>query len=821
MLLFLVSACTAPEEAPAAGLENAFAEAAEAYDVPVEVLIAVSYEVSRFDDRGGEPNRERGVGVMNLREGSAFPSLAVAAVLSRETEDALRGSATASIAGAAALMRAEADAHAGEHAEASLEAFYPVVAAYSGAPDPEVAEDFAARVYDWIQWGLTAEAPGGELLVVDPTDMPWRDDRVAVMGSGLVDQYAPACSSNYSSASRSAGDARYVVIHTTQGSYSGTVSWFQNCSAEVTAHYTVRSSDGHITQSVDESDVAWHAGNSTYNWASVGIEHEGYVDAPETWYTEEMYRSSAALTADICDRHGIPKDRDHIIGHSEVPSATHTDPGSGWDWDYYICLVNGSSGGSGGMQTCYADDDGDGYGDASQQITSCGGCPSGYTSDGDDCNDGNARIHPGAVELCDALDNDCQGGVDEGYDRDADGYRTCDGDCDDDAPALHPDAAEPVDGVDNDCDWVVDEESSVYDDDGDGWTETAGDCDDGDAFAFPGAPEMPDGGDDDCDGATDEGTTVVDDDGDGWSESAGDCDDGDPEVYPGRAEIADGLDNDCDGRAGEGTAAFDDDGDSFAEQGGDCNDANRLAWPGAPELADGVDNDCNGVVDDGTLLFDDDGDGWTEAAGDCNDDEPGVYPDAEELGDGLDQDCDWLTDNRTARFDDDHDGWTEEDGDCDDAAPGTFPGAPERVDDADNDCNGMVDDRTVAFDDDGDGFAEDDGDCDDLRAAVFPGGTEALDGFDNDCDGLVDDETVVFDDDGDGWTEQGGDCDDGNAHTRPGASERIDGEDSDCDGVAERPEGWLAGSCATAPASGSWALLAALAAALARRRSRS
>ncbi|MES2640269.1 MAG: MopE-related protein [Myxococcota bacterium] len=791
MLVFLLSACTAPEQAPAARLDDAFAAAAETYDVPVEVLIAVSHEVSRFDQRGGEPNRERGVGVMNLREAGAFPSLSVAAALSGASEEALRVSAAASIIGAAALLRAEADAaadaHGGAHAEGSLEAFYPVVAAYSGAPDPVVAEDFAARVYDTIQWGLAAQAPTGETLVIDPTALPWRSDRVVVMGSGLIDQSAPACGSNYSSASRGAGDARYVVIHTTQGSYSGTISWFQNCSSSVTAHYTVRSSDGHITQSVDESDVAWHAGNSTYNWASVGIEHEGYVDAPERWYTEELYRASAALTADICDRHGIPKDRDHIIGHNEVPGATHTDPGSGWDWDYYICLVNGSSGGSdgGGMQTCYADDDGDGYGDSSQQITSCGGCPSGYTDDDGDCDDKDAGVHPGAMELCDALDNDCQGGVDEDYDRDADGYRTCDGDCDDDVPALHPGAAEVVDGVDNDCDWVVDEQSAVYDDDRDGWSEAAGDCDDGDAFAFPGAPEMPDGQDDDCDGETDEGTTAPHHDGD------------------------------------EGTAAFDDDGDSFSEDAGDCNDANRLAWPRAPELADGVDNDCNGVVDDRTVRFDDDGDGWTEADGDCDDAAPGVFPNAQEVADGVDQDCDWRADNGTPRFDDDHDGWAEEDGDCDDAAPGTFPGAPERADDADNDCNGVRDDHTVAMDDDGDGFAEQDGDCDDLRAAVFPGATEARDGFDNDCDGLVDDETVAFDDDGDGWTEEDGDCDDGNAHTRPGAEERMDGLDGNCDGVAERPEGWLAASCAAAPTTGSWAPLAALAAVLAvRRRSR-
>ncbi|PGH46646.1 N-acetylmuramoyl-L-alanine amidase, partial [Streptomyces sp. Ru87] len=54
-----------------------------------------------------------------------------------------------------------------------------------------------------------------------------------------------------------------------------------------------------------------------------------------------MYRSSAALTKHLCDTHGIPKDRQHIVGHSEVPGNDHTDPGANWDWDHYMALVNG------------------------------------------------------------------------------------------------------------------------------------------------------------------------------------------------------------------------------------------------------------------------------------------------------------------------------------------------------------------------------------------------------------------------------------------------------------------------------------------------
>ncbi|WP_235437578.1 N-acetylmuramoyl-L-alanine amidase, partial [Micromonospora sp. RV43] len=108
------------------------------------------------------------------------------------------------------------------------------------------------------------------------------------------------------------------------------------------AHYLLRSSDGAVTQMVRDKDIAWHAGNWTYNTQSIGIEHEGYVDNA-SWYTDAMYRSSAALTRFLCDKYGIPKTRNNIIGHNQVPGATHTDPGPNWNWTYYMQLVTGGT----------------------------------------------------------------------------------------------------------------------------------------------------------------------------------------------------------------------------------------------------------------------------------------------------------------------------------------------------------------------------------------------------------------------------------------------------------------------------------------------
>lgn len=149
----------------------------------------------------------------------------------------------------------------------------------------------------------------------------------------------PAHRNNYSPANRpSSHRINRVVIHVTQGSWSSAVNWFQNPNAGVSAHYTVRSRDGKIAQSVSDTNIAYHAGNWPYNQHSIGIEHEGYVNDP-AWFTEEMFRSSARLTAFLCRRYNIPIRRTRIIGHNEVPGATHTDPGRWWWWSHYMKLI--------------------------------------------------------------------------------------------------------------------------------------------------------------------------------------------------------------------------------------------------------------------------------------------------------------------------------------------------------------------------------------------------------------------------------------------------------------------------------------------------
>lgn len=159
-------------------------------------------------------------------------------------------------------------------------------------------------------------------------------------------------------------DVSAVVIHYTEGSYAGCISWFKNCEASVSAHYVIRSVDGQVTQMVREADKAWHA--RTANGYTIGIEHEAYGDIA-SFFTEAMYQSSADLVRSICSRYAVIDGhrtfyRDtldngtclnygvhdlggedactKIRGHQHYPDQSHTDPGPYWDWNYYYKLIN-------------------------------------------------------------------------------------------------------------------------------------------------------------------------------------------------------------------------------------------------------------------------------------------------------------------------------------------------------------------------------------------------------------------------------------------------------------------------------------------------
>jgi hypothetical protein len=225
-----------------------------------------------------------------------------------------------------------------------------------------------------------------------------------------------------------------------------------------------------------------------------------------------------------------------------------------------------------------------------------------------DCNDGDAQIFPGAKEICNLIDDDCDGNADEGFDYDQDGYLDCsdcpqvaDCDCDDSNAFVRPNTIELCDDqIDNNCDGETD--FAGQDIDQDGYDLCQGDCDDYNPYISPGSPERCNGVDDDCDTTIDEGW---DQDFDGNTQCAGDCNDNLDTVFFGAEELCDGLDNNCDGALGD---LEDADGDGVLSEacgGDDCDDSDPSVLPDGVEICDGVDNNCDGTIDGENLECDD------------------------------------------------------------------------------------------------------------------------------------------------------------------------------------------------------------------------
>jgi N-acetyl-anhydromuramyl-L-alanine amidase AmpD len=216
-----------------------------------------------------------------------------------------------------------------------------------GAPAAHAAELGYEDSYDdgfdralWVQQmeAVADDDQGIDGPLPDSTDAPVGAMAITAPEYPGARRYVPANPANYRAVTGTRTINR-IVIHITDGgrNIDGTVSWFKNPAARVSAHYVV-GQDGEVVQMVANNDVAWHAHHA--NGDSIGIEHVANK-ARGILPTEDEYRASAALVCWLCNQFNLPADRDHILGHSEAdPKTTHTGcPNSVWDWSHYMDLV--------------------------------------------------------------------------------------------------------------------------------------------------------------------------------------------------------------------------------------------------------------------------------------------------------------------------------------------------------------------------------------------------------------------------------------------------------------------------------------------------
>jgi N-acetyl-anhydromuramyl-L-alanine amidase AmpD len=374
-------------------LQIAFDDASREFNIPLSVLMSIAYNESRWETHEGEPSVIGGYGVMHLTQANehlslhskgdeddqnfadmsdpAMYTLDKAASLLGVEPDVLKQDAKQNIRGGAALLAEYARGLHGNQPENPAD-WYGVVAKYSGSGTKEIAEGFANDVYTTIQQGAernTSEGQHVKLTAVSATPNKSTADSLHLRNAeqtntdcpnGLACRYIPAAYKQYSSSKTDYGnydtanrpndglDIKYIIIHDVEGSYESAISTFQSKSY-VSAHYVIRSSDGQITQMLRPKDIGWHAGNWYLNAHSIGIEHSGFAAVGGEWYSEQLYRSSARLVKYLAEQYNIPIDRQHILGHDDLPGLTpynqtrmHWDPGAYWDWAHYFDLLGAS-----------------------------------------------------------------------------------------------------------------------------------------------------------------------------------------------------------------------------------------------------------------------------------------------------------------------------------------------------------------------------------------------------------------------------------------------------------------------------------------------
>lgn len=385
-------------DAAAGGRMALFASAAEEFDVPVSVLVALSYHETRLMPHDGT-SIDGGYGLMDLRtytpaqvsgrdgrkvapapkKPADYYTLDHAVKLLGKPVGQLQTDDRQNIRGAAAVLAATAKQLHNGKLPGALGDWYGAVAQFAG--DGQAAEATADAVFATVKAGLSVTTADGQKLEIPATFVQPNKGAASVLNLKAAPKnlnkkatgYRPECPStldcrfvpaayaqnsenpadfgNYDPANRPRDmKIKYIFIHDTEGSYDSAIAHFQDPASYVSSQYVVRSSDGAVTQMVRNTDVSWGVGDWYDNMHGINIENEGFAANGAAWYTEEMYQTNAKLVRYLAAKYHIPLDRQHILGHDNIMAIRqsampdkHWDPGPYWDWNYFMRLVRGES----------------------------------------------------------------------------------------------------------------------------------------------------------------------------------------------------------------------------------------------------------------------------------------------------------------------------------------------------------------------------------------------------------------------------------------------------------------------------------------------
>lgn len=328
-------------------------KASQEFRVPYSLLNAIAKTYNNYAMIG--PSEYGSWGIMGLVQNNYCDNLKLAAKLINSTEDELKHNFEQNIRGAAALL-----AHFNQTNSQNPLDWFDAVKEFSGMLDENLKEMQAIDYYKTLNNGASSITLWKEDATVNglknnkiaahinaynkELEKKIAESKASVDYPGAVAEFT---SCNYSS--RGGTDINCWVNHYIgTGTVAGAISWFKNCNANASAHFTI-SRYGTIYQSVKVYNKAWHAGatGQSNNERSIGVEHDATAANPQTWNMTSMLKPSAEMAAYFCDMYNIPKVRKYrpnygsgICGHNDMPGTNTSCPGP-LPWSTWFDFLEG------------------------------------------------------------------------------------------------------------------------------------------------------------------------------------------------------------------------------------------------------------------------------------------------------------------------------------------------------------------------------------------------------------------------------------------------------------------------------------------------